>query len=380
MFEPAMMDRNEFQIPVLVPQVPEPALWTDLLKKSFEAARFSNGGPLAKIAEQEISSYLGGSCEVMVCASNTSGLVASLMAFECRSKKVLVSNYTYAATLNAIHCAGAIPVLCDVDPVTWEISVDQIMKAQVEFPDINAVLITRVHGFIRDIEAVLDYCAAHDLKVVIDAAAAFPGDNGGYKTRPGVAEVFSFHATKPLGIGEGGAVVGDISTLAAVRRASNFGLDSINESFGDGLNAKMDEFAAARLIAALSNFTDYVHKRRKFANELYAIFASSAVIQLPIQTEKTSWPFFPIKFRSTRDLLTFQEDLFPVAQTRRYYYPSMSEGYTGKAETLRTLSLNVSVELAVTSLCLPVIPDLKKKDQERYFNKISEMIKSLPEC
>lgn len=373
------MDRSEFQIPVLVPQVPEPALWTDLLKKSFEAARFSNGGPLAKIAEQEISSYLGGSCEVMVCASNTSGLIASLMAFECRSKKVLVSNYTYAATLNAIHCAGAIPVLCDVDPVTWEISEEQIIKAHSEFPDIHAVLITRVHGFIRDIEAILDYCATHGLKVVIDAAAAFPGDKGGYRTRLDVAEVFSFHATKPLGIGEGGAVVGDVSTLAAVRRASNFGLDSQNESFGDGLNAKMDEFAAARLIPALSNFRDYVQARRKFASELHTIFASSAAVELPTQTGNTSWPFFPIKFRSPTDLLTFQEDLFPVAQTRRYYYPSMSEGYTGKAKTLRISTLDVSVGLSATSLCLPVIPSLEKTDQDRYFNRVSELIKMLPE-
>jgi dTDP-4-amino-4,6-dideoxygalactose transaminase len=374
-----MKDSSEFQIPVLVPQVPEPALWTDLLKKSFEAARFSNGGPLAKIAEQEISNHLGGACEVMVCASNTSGLIASLMAFECRSKKVLVSNYTYAATLNAIHCAGAIPVLSDVDPITWEISVEQIMKAQSEFPDIHTVLITRVHGFIRDIEAVLDYCDAHGLKVVIDAAAAFPGDKGGYRTRQDVVEVFSFHATKPLGIGEGGAVVGDVLTMAAVRRASNFGLDSLNENFGDGLNAKMDEFAAARLIAALNSFSDYVQERRKFANELYAIFANSAEVELPTLTENTSWPFFPIKFRNPKDLLTFQENLFPVAQTRRYYYPSMSEGYIGKGETLRTLSLDVSVELAATSLCLPVIPGLERKYQERYFNKICAMVKPLPE-
>jgi dTDP-4-amino-4,6-dideoxygalactose transaminase len=141
----------------------------------------------------------------------------------------------------------------------------------------------------------------------------------------------------------------------------------------------MDEFAAARLVVALSNFRDNARLRRKFANELYAIFASSTAVKLPTQTENTSWPFFPIKFRSPKDLLTFQEDLFPIAQTRRYYYPSMSEGYTGKGEILRTLSLDFSVELAATSLCLPVIPSLERKIQERYFNKICSLIDSLPE-
>lgn len=373
-----MNDEGNFQIPVLIPHVPQPTLWTHLLEKSFAASRFSNGGPLAKVAEQKISNYLGGVCEVMVCASNTSGLVAALIAFGCRGNKVLVSNYTFAATLNAVHCAGAVPVLCDVDLETWEISVEQIMKAQLEFSGIHTVLITRVHGFIRDFSAILDYCASEGIKVVIDAAAAYPGDEYEYKVRKEVAEVFSFHATKPLGIGEGGAVVGDTSTIAAVRSASNFGLEESNEKFGDGLNAKMDEFAAARLIAAIENFKVYVEARRIFADKLRTIFSKSDSIVLPNYTRGTSWPFFPVKFRSPNDLHKFQNGLVSVAQTRRYYFPSMSDGYVGQGEILRTSNLGVSVDLAETSLCLPVIPSLDEDNQARYFNKVSELIKLFP--
>ena len=369
-----MKDGDQFQIPVLVPHVPEIALWSDFLAKSYAEGRFSNGGPVAKMAENEISVFLGDSCEVMVCASNTSGLIASLIAFDCRGKKVLVSNYTFAATLNAIHCSGAIPLLSDVDFQTWELSVELIQKAQNEFPDIHAVLITRVHGFVRNFDKIIEYCASNGLQVIIDAAAAFPGNPEGYKAKKNVAEVFSLHATKPLGIGEGGAVVGVASTIDAVRKASNFGLESNNESFGDGLNAKMDEFAAARLLAALSNFEDYVTERRQFANALQEIIGISPNIVLPIGTEKTSWPFFPIKFRSPEELLKFQENLAPVAQTRRYYYPSMSEGYKGKAEVLRTSNLSVSIDLAETSLCLPVIPSLEERRRERYFNKVRDLI------
>jgi dTDP-4-amino-4,6-dideoxygalactose transaminase len=369
-----MKDGDKFQIPVLVPQVPEIALWSDFLSKSYEEGRFSNGGPIAKLAEHEISVYLGGSCEVMVCSSNTSGLIASLIAFDCRGKKVLVSNYTFAATLNAVHCAGAIPLLSDVDFHTWEISVELIQKAQSEFPDIHAVLITRVHGFVRNFDDVFEYCTSNGLKVIIDAAAAFPGNPEGYKAKRNVAEVFSLHATKPLGIGEGGAVVGDASTITAIRKASNFGLESNSESFGDGLNAKMDEFAAARLLAALSNFKNYVIERRLFATNLQEILEVSPEIDLPIGTEKTSWPFFPIKFQNSKELLRFQENLAPVAQTRRYYYPSMSAGYTGRAAVLRTSKLNVSINLAETSLCLPVIPSLEEQRRERYFNKIRDLV------
>jgi dTDP-4-amino-4,6-dideoxygalactose transaminase len=129
----------------------------------------------------------------------------------------------------------------------------------------------------------------------------------------------------------------------------------------------------------LRKFENYVIERRHFANELYKIFKTSNALELPFQTDKTAWPFFPIKFQSPEQLLKFQDELFEVAQTRRYYYPSMSEGYKGKGKTLRTSDLRVSVDLAVTSLCFPVIPSLEKKDKDRYFDKVRDLIKSLPE-
>lgn len=156
----------------------------------------------------------------------------------------------------------------------------------------------------------------------------------------------------------------DATTVTSIRKASNFGLEIDNESFGDGLNAKMDEFAAARLIAALDGFTEYAFARSQFAAELHQIVRSSRRVILPIQTEKTSWPFFPIKFRNPEELLSFQKELAPIAQTRRYYYPSMSEGYTGNADVLCVSSLKISIDLAGTSLCLPVIPSLEKNERE----------------
>jgi dTDP-4-amino-4,6-dideoxygalactose transaminase len=56
----------------------------------------------------------------------------------------------------------------------------------------------------------------------------------------------------------------------------------------------------------------------------------------------------------------------------------MSEGYMGTAEVLTVSSLNVSIDLARTSLCLPVIPSLEKNHRERYFNKVRDLINALP--
>jgi dTDP-4-amino-4,6-dideoxygalactose transaminase len=372
-----MSDDEFHQIPVLVPNVPQIAEWSNLLSVSYSTRRFSNAGPLAQKAELEIKSIVGASIDVMVCSSNTSGLIASLLAFNCRGKKVLVSNYTFAATLNAILCSGATPVISEVDFESWEISVSNVMKAQSEFPDIYAVLITRVHGFIRDFEEVIQYCSQQGLPVIVDAAAAFPGSPKIYNAESRVLEVFSFHATKPLGIGEGGAVVGRNSDVNLVRRASNFGLDVNNETFTDGINAKMDEFAAARLIAALGRFQEFFNERKKFASNLSKLFLSSSEITLPKNFGETSWPFFPIKFNSQENLIRFATSMKKVVQSRRYYYPSMITGYRGAGPILQVRNLDISNDLALTTLCLPVIPDLQEELSDGYFREIERAIEKI---
>jgi dTDP-4-amino-4,6-dideoxygalactose transaminase len=217
-------------------------------------------------------------------------------------------------------------------------------------------------------------CESLSIKVLIDSAAAFPARRNEYTAPINYLEVFSFHATKPLGIGEGGAVIGPPELISEVRKASNFGLSKPSSKFGDGINAKMDEFASARLIAGLINFQDIATKRIEFANSLSKLFHKSDSIQTALDTGNTSWAFFPIVFPSEDDLIYFQSEIKAVIQTRRYYYPSLANGYLGRVPIQLAQSLSISENLTVTTLCLPVIPTIDSRSRDMYFTQLTKIL------
>ena len=94
----------------------------------------------------------------------------------------------------------------------------------------------------------------HGVPVVVDAAASFGATAaGGHfgKNFPG-AVVFSFHATKAFGIGEGGLVYSrDTDLISRIRQAANFGFSETRECVLTGLNGKLSEYAAAIALATL---------------------------------------------------------------------------------------------------------------------------------
>lgn len=113
-------------LPILIPQVPKISDWIDLLDQSYKSNSFTNSGPLAVLAETALNDYLGDGIESMVCSSNTSGLIASLIALDLQGKKVIVSNNTFAATLHALLSVGCFPIIADVNPLTWEIDSESV--------------------------------------------------------------------------------------------------------------------------------------------------------------------------------------------------------------------------------------------------------------
>ena len=78
------------------------------------------------------------------------------------------------------------------------------------------------------------------------------------------AELFSFHATKPLAVGEGGLLTTrDPATAARITELSNFGFDKDRVVSGEpGINAKLDEWHAATALAALDRLADVLGARR----------------------------------------------------------------------------------------------------------------------
>jgi dTDP-4-amino-4,6-dideoxygalactose transaminase len=292
--------------------------------------------------------------EAVAVASATAGLTAALIALDVTGR-VAMPAFTFPATAHAAVLAGCRPVLCDVEPDTWELSPAAVRDA-VAVHGARAVLHVRPFGFVRDVGAVQD--AAAGRPVIVDSAAAFggTGDDGRAPGHAGDAEVFSFHATKVMAIGEGGAVVAPAATARRIRRAINFSLDGIDVT-ARGLNGKLPEPSAAIGLAALRRLDDHVAVRRAAVERLARAAGAGDAVTLPARPGRPPWQGLPVLARDRRARDAAVAVLAEAGiEGRIYYSPGLHR--TSAFAHCAPDPLPVTDDLVDRVLCLPVHADL----------------------
>lgn len=364
---------GRFPLPLIQVNPPNLKKSSRYIRRAYINERFSNYGVLCETASDLMASRVNKNYQGILCNNNTTGILASLISVDVRNKFVVISNFTFVATFHAIVAAGGIPLIVDVNPFTYEMDFDIVNEVlRSEIHEIGAVVPTRVFGFVNDFTDLISICEKKGVPVIVDSAATYPRTDSTWNfNKLADAEIYSFHATKVFGIGEGGLVVGKANQIEKIIKSLNFGLDYNNvETIQDGINGKADEFLAARALTRLDSYPKDVSARLEFARFYEKVFRKSNVSHLPIH-ESTVYAYFPIKFKSERDLLKFREVTAPYFTTRRYYYPSLSNAYMGKAKYECFDNLEVSNELSRTVLCLPVYSHYSNK----VLNGLEEIIK-----
>src|SRR5581483_11367189 len=176
--------------------------------------------------------------------------------------EVIVPANTCVPTVAGVEAAGAVPVLADVDPVTW--TLDPRAAAAAVTERTRAVVPVHLYGLCADVDALRDL----GLKIVEDAAQAHGAELRG---RPagtlGDAAAFSFYPTKNLGaLGDGGAVVtNDPEVAAAARSLRVYGERERYRSAEHGWNSRLDELQAALLLVRLARLEEWTERRRALA-------------------------------------------------------------------------------------------------------------------
>jgi len=176
-------------------------------------------GPNAAAFEKEFAEFLGTDSHAVAINSATAGLHLAFEAIGVRpGTEVLVPTWTFTSTAEAVRYLGGDPVLVDVDPHTLCIDLDDAERKTTD----RTVAIAPVHyaGLGVPNGALTEFAARHSLKVIEDAAHAFPTLNEGtlIGAHGHAATVYSFYATKTMTTGEGGMVVTPDATLAARMR------------------------------------------------------------------------------------------------------------------------------------------------------------------
>jgi dTDP-4-amino-4,6-dideoxygalactose transaminase len=348
---------SDFPLPLIQVNPPSLAETNKVILTAYKNGVFSNSAELQRKVSLELSKLFGEDMEGYLASSNTAALTACLLTVGVRGRHVVISNFTFAATLDAVILAGGIPIVCDIDPKSLVLDFERTAEllASKEY-DVAAVLPTRILGFITDLSKLVEQCDAYNVPVIVDAAGSLPNRENSWKfENRALYEVFSLHATKVFGIGEGGLVIGNSESINRVRQSSNFGL-TLNGSmqFRDGINAKADEFTSARALARMHGYSIDIKKRQDFVKLYKEAFSGDPRFSLIQDDKDTVYSYFPVIFETEEQLLTFQKATSQFFMSRRYYFPTLQSGYIGDAKVVFTSDLGTSESIAKRILCLPV--------------------------
>ena len=255
--------------PMVRPELPPVSDWAPCLEETYRSNRFTNFGALSLRLEALLADQWGTPGSACVLASSCTAALAAPLIANHITGKVILPAFTFPATLSAIRMAGATPVLIDVQPGDWRVSAADLDRAFAG-TGARAAIVLCPFGFRSHFTEHARVAAARSALLIIDNAAGLGVTRNHLELSPHVFEAYSLHATKPFGIGEGGAVFAHQSSVNALRRALNFGLpmECPAEPPFWGINGKMSEFQAAVGLAVAAGFSRRLEARRAMAAQI----------------------------------------------------------------------------------------------------------------
>lgn len=315
------------QLHVGRPNIGDRARLLDRVGQIVETRWLSNGGPFEHEFEQRVAAVAGVKHCIAMCNA-TVALEIAIRALDLRGE-VIVPSFTFVATAHALQWQEITPVFCDIDPATHNIDPGKI--EELITPRTSGVVGVHLWGRPCDVTRLEALAERHKLKLLFDSAHALGCASegrliGGF----GHAEVFSFHATKFINSGEGGAVVTNDDVLAGrIRLMKNFGFSGLDQVTSIGTNGKMNELCAAMGLTNLESRGEFTRINQAnfelYKNDLRGIRGLSL-----LQYEKKNSPNYQYvvvevdapELGLTRDQLSSVLRAENVL-ARRYFYPGV---------------------------------------------------------
>lgn len=373
---------TEYLVPFIRPSFPpsnEVARDLDAIVKSNW---FTNYGPKEVEFSRALEEYLGQDLRVTTSANGT---VALLIAVQCafgrgdRSQYVLTPSFTFVAVPQAAIWNGYRPRFIDIDPLTWQAS-PNAARAVIESDrdNIAGVLLPNALGVgSPDIDEWERLAAEWDLPLVIDSAAGFGSryEDGSYLGGRGTCEIFSFHATKPFTIGEGGALSSrDPDFVQQARKCQNFGFSESRLCDLLGVNGKLSELSASIGLRQLAGLENRIAERQRVATRYRDELDSLGFVFQP-NAEASSCVCFTMCCLSPEQKTAVLLNLERCGvQARDYYNPPLHQHpyFAGGNAFTRAESLSVTEDVCSRVISLPIYDRMPLQDVELVLKAVRE--------
>jgi perosamine synthetase len=269
----------------------------EYIAKCIRTGWISAEGPLVRQFEERFAATVGRRFGVAV-SNGSAALEAAVAALGLGpGDEVILPTFTIISCAAAVVRAGAIPVVVDCDPRTWNMTADDVVAAIT--PRTRAIMMVHLYGLPVDMDPVLALAGQHRLMIIEDAAEAH-GQT--YKGRPcgsfGDISTFSFYANKHLTTGEGGMLVTDDKKLAErCQSLRNLCFQSTKRFVHEelGWNFRMTSLQAALGLAQLQRLDEFVARKRRMGALYTKLLADLTEVQLPLMqtpySENAYWVY-----------------------------------------------------------------------------------------
>jgi len=222
-------------------------------------------GPQVQKFEKKIANYIGKK-KAVATSSGTAALHLALLALDVKEEdEVIIPSYVCTAVLNAVNYTGAVPHIVDINPLTYNISPDEVRKTVTE--KTKAIVVPHMFGC----PAEMGKLSELEIPIIEDCAQSVGAEYLGQKVGSfGLLSVFSFYATKVMTSGEGGMVLCDSEDLIAkIRELRDY---DHREDYSLRYNYKMTDMQAALGSAQLVRLEKFLHRRYEIASRYFEEF------------------------------------------------------------------------------------------------------------
>lgn len=372
---------GRFEIPLSRPDIrDEDRQAVDQVLRSDWLSR----GPAQADFEFALSEVLNASYAVAV-SSGTEALTLILTALGIGAgDEVITTPFTVPATVNAIHQAGAIPVLVDIDTQTMALDPEQVQQAITDTT--KALMPVHPFGLPAPIAQMVELAKQHGLHLIEDSCEALGTRMGDRSLGTfGTAGALGFYPNKQITTGEGGAVIcGDPALAMRIRSLANHGRggDDWLDQHEMGMNARLSDVACALGASQVRRLEQTVDLRQRWMDHYRQRLAEIEGVTGPPEAQtgiRVSWFACPVLLPPGTE--TRQRDRLVAAmadqgiQCGRYFAPlNRQPAWTSRfGET----PMPRCEEVASRILILPLYNQLNESLIERVVDSLAKALKAL---
>jgi dTDP-4-amino-4,6-dideoxygalactose transaminase len=354
--------------------------------EALESNHHQGDGPFTRRASALISGLVGGG-HVLLTPSCTHALeMASMLANLGPGDEVILPSYTFTSAATAVTKFGAKPIFVDIELETNGIDVNHVRNAISSRT--KAISWVNYAGVAPNIRGLKMLAAEFNLLLIEDNAHGLGGSYGG-KPLGGFGDFAtqSFHSTKNIQCGEGGALV--INNPKFIERAEIIrekGTDRSKFIRGEvqkyqwvdqGSSYLLAESLAAILVGQLESFEAIQNRRERIFRKYLEAFGSlTAKIDFEVQPENPyesnpAHMFYLIaSSQQSRDKTIKQ--LLDSGIQAMFHYQSLGNSKQGKVYNSNPINLEASQKLSNQLFRLPLFYGLSDESQEEIINRVSE--------